>query len=178
MADAATIEIAPLAVTAADLTLPDGPLALGAVTLAPVEAQARYSLRARDAGLLAETLGRALPARIGEVLDDVIRLGPDEWLALLPAGTALPTGAGLPLSVVDVSARAVGFSVEGPGAAALVATGCPLDIERMAVGRATRTLFETVEIVLWRQSETRFRIDCWRSFAPWLWAALVAGAKG
>ncbi|MFX8616592.1 hypothetical protein ABTM15_20110, partial [Acinetobacter baumannii] len=77
MADAATIEFAPLAVTAADLTLPDGPLALDAVTLAPVEAQARYSLRARDAGLLAETLGRALPAHIGEVLDDVIRLGPD-----------------------------------------------------------------------------------------------------
>lgn len=178
MSDAAKLVIAPLAVTAADLSLPEAPFAHGGVTLSPMPVQARFSLRARDAGQLAATIGRALPDRIGDVVDDVIKLGPDEWLALLPAGASLPMGEGLPLSVVDVSARAVGFTVEGPGAAALVATGCPLDIERMGIGRATRTLFETVEIVLWRQGEDRFRIDCWRSFAPWLWAALVAGAEG
>ncbi|WP_226017362.1 sarcosine oxidase subunit gamma [Novosphingobium sp. FKTRR1] len=178
MPDAATPDIAPLAVTAADLHLPTQPFSAAGLHLELVPAQARYSLRARDAGLLAATIGRALPDRIGDTLDGVIKLGPDEWLALLPAGATLPLGEGLPVSVVDVSARAVGFTITGPGAAALIATGCPLDVERMAPGRATRTLFETVEIVLWRQSETAFRVDCWRSFAPWLWAALVAGAQG
>lgn len=178
MPDLAPLPIAPLAVTAADLALPERPFSAPGVDLALAPAQARYALRARDAALLAATIGRALPERIGDTLDAVIKLGPDEWLALLPAGTDLPRGDGLALSVVDVSARAVGFTIEGPDAVALVATGCPLDVARMAPGRATRTLFETVEIVLWRLGETSFRIDCWRSFAPWLWAALVAGAEG
>jgi len=101
-------------------------------------------------------------------------LGPDEWLALLPAGTELDTGSGKPVSVVDVSSRSVGIKIEGPGAVALVATGCPLDVERMEVGRATRTVFETVEIVLWRTAPDAFHIEVWRSFAPWLCAALMS----
>jgi hypothetical protein len=55
--------------------------------------------------------------------------------------------------------------VEGAGAARTVASGCPLDVERFAVGRATRTVYETVEVILWRESETTFRVFVWRSFA-------------
>jgi sarcosine oxidase, subunit gamma len=168
------VDIAPLTIAARDLALGLEAVKADGVRISPTPAMARYSLRARDPEALAEIIGRAVPARIGETLDGIACLGPDEWLALLPDGTALPFGEGQAFSIVDVSSRAVGIVVEGPGAAALVGAGCPLDMERFSVGRTTRTLFETVEIVCWRTSETRFHIDVWRSFAPWLWNALVA----
>ncbi len=162
---------------AADLGLLEQPVTAPGVSVAMAPAMSRTVLRAHDAALLSSIIARPLPAQIGDVAGGIACLGPDEWLALLPAGTVLESGAGQPVSVVDVSSRAVGIVVEGPGAAALVATGCPLDIERMAVGRATRTVFETVEIVLWRKAEHTFHIEVWRSFAPWLGAALVSAIK-
>ena len=159
---------------ATDLRLLDQPVIAPGVRVAMAPAMTRTVLRAHDAALLSSIIARPLPSRIGDVADGIACLGPDEWLALLPEGTVLETGAGQPVSVVDVSSRAVGILVEGPGAAALVATGCPLDIARIAVGRATRTVFETVEIVLWRKDEDAFHIEVWRSFAPWLCAALVS----
>lgn len=170
------LDIAPLAITASDLTFGTAPMALGDVRIAPATTMARYSLRARSAAGLADIIGRAIPAQIGETLDGIACLGPDEWVARFPAGTALPMGEGQAASIVDISSRAVGIVIEGPRAAALVGTGCPLDVERFAVGRTTRTLYETVEIVLWREADTRFHIDVWRSFAPWLWNALIAAA--
>ena len=166
------IEIAPLAIAATDLAVGAEPLAGRNVRLSLAPSAARYSLRARDAALLSAVIGRALPARIGEMVEGIACLGPDEWLALLPAGGGL--GEEQAVSVVDISDRALGFVLEGRGAAAAIASGCPLDLERFAVGRATRTLFETVEIVLFREDETRFRVEVWRSFAPWLWHALAA----
>ena len=170
------VEIAQMATCAADLALPDAPFLADGVRLSLTGEQARFSLRARDRALLEGALGRALPARIGDSLDGIACLGPDEWYALLPAGTMLPLGEDLPVSVTDVSARALGFCVEGQSAVALIASGCPLDVAKFATGRATRTVFETVEIVVWRISDTRFHIEVWRSFAPWLWHALVAAA--
>ncbi len=177
------LEIAPLAVAATDLALNPAPVAgaVGgaAVKLAHAEPHARWSLRARDRDALAAALGRALPDRIGTHNDGIARLGPDEWYALLPAGTALPAITGLAISIVDVSARSVGFTVSGPGAVAALARGCPLDLAKFHPGRATRTVFETVEIQIWAsasgQSPATFHIEVWRSFAPWLWHAIADG---
>jgi len=170
------LEIAPMKLSAADLSLPAEALVADGVQLALADDYARFSLRARDAAILEGLLGRKLPAKIGETLDGVACLGPDEWLALLPAGTALPLGEGLPVSVTDISSRALGFVVEGPRAVELITSGCPLDVAKFPIGRGTRTVFETVEIVVWRTAEARFHIEVWRSFAPWLWHALAAAA--
>ena len=43
---------------------------------------------------------------------------------------------------------------------------------------ATRTLFDRVEIVLWRRRDTAFRLEVARSLSPWLAAALAEGARG
>ena len=43
---------------------------------------------------------------------------------------------------------------------------------------ATRTLFDKVEIVLWRRAEATFHVDIWRSFAPFLAASLAEAARG
>lgn len=171
------LEIAPLAVAGIDLTLGTTPVSgtvYGhSVTLSPAAPMVRWSLRAKDAGVLSAAIGRALPDAIGTHHDGIARLGPDEWYALLPEGSTLPVVAGQPLSQVEVTARAVGLTLTGLGAAAALGRGCPLDLARLTPGRATRTVFETVEIQIWALAPETFHVEVWRSFAPWLWHALA-----
>ena len=152
------------------------PFAAEGVMIALAPPMARFSLRARDAATLEALLGRKLPAKIGATDGEIACLGPDEWLLRGPPGTAIPLGEGLPLAVTEISERAVCLIVEGPRAVELLMAGCPLDLERFATGRATRTIFETVEIILIRSDEHRFEVEVWRSFAPWLHLALTTAA--
>lgn len=147
-----------------------------AITLAPP--MARFSLRARDRdrAALEVLLGRRLPAKIGTTAGEIACLGPDEWLLRCAQGTAIPLGEGLALAVTEISERAVCLIVEGPRAAEVLMAGCPLDLDRFVRGRATRTIFETVEIILIRSGENRFEVEVWRSFAPWLHLALTTAA--
>lgn len=138
---------------------------------------ARYSLRAHQAQALETLLKIKLPRKIGTTEGGAACLGPDEWLLRLPFGASIAMGEGLPLAITDVSERAVCLIVEGPRAAQVLMAGCPLDTDRFAVGRATRTIFETVEIVLIRSSEHRFEVEVWRSFAPWLQLTLTTAAE-
>jgi sarcosine oxidase subunit gamma len=114
-------------------------------------------------------------------------LGPDEWLLISAepaaddAATALRAAlAGLPHSLVDVSHRQLALEVTGPDAAVLLAAGCALDLEPGAfpVGRCTRTMLAKAEIVLWRTAPESFRIEVWRSFAPYLSAFLSEAGRG
>lgn len=173
------LEIAPLTVSGADLKPGTEPVQ-GTVRGLPVrlghaDPLTRWSLRARDTATIAAALGRAVPDRIGTHDGGIARLGPDEWLALLPTGTMVPAPGAAVFSLVDISARAVGFTVEGPGAVAALMRGCPLDLARFMPGRATRTVFETVEIQIWTMAPDHFHVEVWRSFAPWLWHSLAGG---
>lgn len=167
-----TIAIEPLAVAGTDLALGRHEVTAAGVALTLEPIGSRWSLRARSPEALSAVIGLPVPARIGQSEGRVACLGPDEWIADLPAGTQLPDGAGQPVSVVNVSARGVVIRVEGARAAQMIASGCPLDLDRMPVGRVTRTVFETVEVILWREQDEIFRVFAWRSFAPWLWNAL------
>ena len=157
-----------------------GPAGLRVVAAPPM---ARLSLRG-DRAALGRACGIELPdtpcraTTAGPV--SALWLGPDEWLLLAPHGTAdLPArveGA----AVVDIGHRQVGLVVEGPGAAALLATGCPLDLHPTAfpAGMCTRTVFAKAEIVLWRPREgERFHIEVWRSFAPYVHERLSNAAR-
>ena len=146
-------------------------------TLALVPAAKRYSLRG-TAGDLQAVVPIKLPTNIGDVSDAgaslAVMLGPDEWLLI---GEVSSDGRGQQVSITEITERQIGLAIEGPRAAELLMSGCPLDLERMAAGRGTRTIYETVEIVIIKRSATRFHVEIWRSFAPWLWAALAqAGA--
>jgi sarcosine oxidase subunit gamma len=43
---------------------------------------------------------------------------------------------------------------------------------------ATRTIYDKAEIVLWRRAADSFQVEIWRSFAPYLVAALTEAARG
>src|SRR5262249_9303249 len=114
-------------------------------------------------------------------------LGPDEWLLIAPVadGDTLERslcGAlkDLPHSLVDVSHRQTAFTVSGPLATLLLASGCPLDLDERAlpVGMSTRTMFAKAEVVLWRSSPSAFRLEVWRSFAAYVSLYLADAARG
>ena len=153
--------------------------------LAPV---ARFSLRVRGAN--AATLGRALglelPVAVGRTARagdrTALCLGPDEWLihapeaerdAIVEAGAAAYASA--PHALVEISDREISYAVTGPAARELLTIACPRDLDRLAPGRAMRTVFDTAQVVLWRDGENAFRLDVWRSFAPHVRALLETG---
>ena len=72
------------------------------------------------------------------------------------------------------------LEVTGPDAALLLAAGCALDLGPGAfpVGMCTRTMLAKAEIVLWRTGPEAFRIEVWRSFAPYLCAFLSEAGRG
>ena len=154
----------------------------------PVNGGARFSLRLPAGSIqpASEALGieLAMPVNRAAVTGSgtAFRLGPDEWLLLLPEARAPQVAAGLEArltdgrySLADISHRQTGIALEGAAVIDLLNGGCPLDLDLAAfpVGMATRTIFFKVEIVLWRQDTARFHMEVWRSFAPYAWSLLA-----
>jgi sarcosine oxidase, subunit gamma len=113
-------------------------------------------------------------------------LGPDERLLLGEDSSAIETAKLLqrvlqqqPHSLVDVSHRQVALVLTGPGAATVLAAGCPLDLDPAAfpVGMCTRTVLAKAEIVLWRRADDSFHLEVWRSFAAYVSGVLAEAAR-
>jgi sarcosine oxidase, subunit gamma len=157
--------------------IPSTPFVGNGVTISLAPPMARYSLRARSPQALETLLGVKVPKKIGATHGSIACLGPDEWLMRAPLGTNIPIAEGLAMAITDVSERSVCLIVEGAAAARLLMTGCPQDLALFAVGKASRTIYETVEIIIIRETEDKFRVEVWVSFAPWLWTALTKAAS-
>jgi sarcosine oxidase subunit gamma len=133
---------------------------------------------------LASAIGMTLPTSPSQAITQnahaALWLGPDEWLLIAPADAISPlrpTTPDGPAALVDVSHRNCGLIISGPDAARLLSAGCPLNLDPAAfpVGTSTRTLFGKAEIVLWRTKPETFRLEFWRSFAPYV-AGLLSEA--
>ncbi len=176
--------------TASSLQLATGPV--GGVSLAVAPPATRLILRGTEAASPAGTaLGLALPrqpcraAIQGAV--SALWLGPDEWLLLSEDG-ASDTGftskieaalAPVPHSLVDVSHRQIALLLAGETAEAALGMFVPLDLSLPAfpVDMVVRTIFEKAEIVAWRRDPVTFRIEVWRSFAPYVASLLSLAQK-
>lgn len=162
----------------------NGPL----VAIEELQAGARFSLRARPEKIAAvsDALGLDLPTSIGECTRSegsvAACLGPDEWVVSAPEEARERIVADLakvypsaPHSLTDISDRERSFSIVGPEAVTLLSIGCPRDLETLKPGQAVRTVFDGVQIVLWRDSADTYRMDVWRSFAPHVHTLLDIG---
>jgi sarcosine oxidase subunit gamma len=162
------------------------------LTIATLPPATRLAVRGSgDAvAVLGDAFGLALPTDACRARANAQRsalwLGPDEWLLIAPDGEmpalaawmedALRETAG---SIVDVSDRNEGIEVKGAKAAEAINGFCPLDLDPAAfpIGMCTRTLFGKAEIVLWRTAAETFRIEVWRSFAPYVRGCLDEAAR-
>ena len=159
-----------------------------AVTLEAAEPASRISLRANEEGAASfqESLGFDLPMEANHSANAngrfALWLGPDEWLVIdeiNPSETMVPKLPNRNFAAVDVSHRNTAINVSGPGAERTLNSGCPRDlsVDAFPVGACARTILGRAEIVLLRTGEESFRVECWRSFAPYVWAYLKDGAR-
>jgi sarcosine oxidase subunit gamma len=147
----------------------------------------RFSVRGDDAAaeIIGRTFGVALPREACRAATSGDRaalwLGPDEWLLIAPDGEAARLMAAMgealgeaPASLVEISDRQVAIEVAGEKAAEAINAFNALDLDAHAfpVGMCTRTLFGKAEIVLWRTAPEAFRVEVWRSFAPYVQGCL------
>ncbi|MDO6965385.1 sarcosine oxidase subunit gamma [Rhizobium alvei] len=157
------------------------------VRLTPVGPAARASLRAPQealsalSGALAVQLPNAPKTSSASNERHALWIGPDEWFLIGPDGTdfvGLAASSGVLHSGVDVSHRNVGIIVSGPGAAAAINAGCPLDLSNASfpVGACARTVLGKIEIILYRTEDDTYRVECWRSFAEYCFGLLGEGA--
>jgi len=150
-----------------------------AVSIAVLPPVARFNLRIalRDLDGASKAFGVALPAKVGQGAARKDRaawcLGPDDWLLHAPEveQTAICANfdtlrATTPHSLTVLSDREFTIQISGPDVLELLSCGSPLDLSRMGIGCAKRTLFDTAQIVLIRDAEDTFRIEVWRSFFP------------
>lgn len=115
------------------------------------------------------------------------RLGPDEWLLIGPvsesatlAGACAADLAGRVISLVDVGHRNVALTVSGPAACAVLNAGIALNLSEAAfpAGSATRTLLGKADVVLLRAGTAAvYRVECWRSFGPYVHELLTEVAQ-
>lgn len=159
-----------------------------AVEIAAAPAASRLSLRAPAESVAA--LSRALDLKLSQAPKQsaqkngraALWLGPDEWLVVDDDGHDLMAALARVRvfhSAVDISHRNVAILVSGEGAEATLSAGCPQDLSPAAfpVGACSRTVLGKIEIVLWRTSETQFRVECWRSFCDYAFTFLAGAAR-
>ncbi|MEC9342583.1 MAG: sarcosine oxidase subunit gamma family protein [Pseudomonadota bacterium] len=162
------------------------------LTLEPLPFAERISLRAGEepAAAIGVMLGVELPARPGTSATadatgqacTALWLGPDEWLLVAEPGTGLAARLAAvengTFSAVEISHRNTAIAVSGARSAHALNAGCPRDLSLAAfpVGACTRTILGKCEIVLLREAQDRFRVECWRSFSDYVWNYLVDAA--
>ncbi|MBJ6373492.1 sarcosine oxidase subunit gamma [Sedimentitalea arenosa] len=150
-----------------------------AVTVTVLPPVARFNLRIAPADLAvaSKALDLSLPTRIGQGSQQGDRaaycIGPDEWLlhaaeeeqqAIAAAFDKVRTET--PHSLVVISDREVTIGISGPAAVDLLSVACPLDLSRIPVGGAKRTVFDYAQVTLIRDGEDAFRLEVWRSYVP------------
>ncbi|MBD9373556.1 sarcosine oxidase subunit gamma [Rhizobium sp. ARZ01] len=148
----------------------------------------RLSLRARPDAInkLSRALGVDLPTepKTSASKDGrhALWLGPDEWLLIDENGADLAAAAaksGVLHSAVDISHRNTAILVAGPKAAQAISGASPHDLSPSVfpVGACARTVLAKIEVVIFRTGEEEYRVECWRSFAPYASAMLAEGAE-
>lgn len=150
----------------------------------------RLILRGRaDAAQAAAAFGPTPPLQPLRVAERGARAAiwqsPDEWLLIAEDAEPAPlietlqkALAGIPHGLVDVSHRQAALEVSGPGAARLLSAGVPVDLAPaiFPVGMAARTLLVKADILLWRRSAERFRLEFGRSFSTYVVDILAQAA--
>ena len=67
----------------------------------------------------------------------------------------------------------------GANAEGTISAGCPQNLSDMAfpVGAVSRTLLGKVEVIIHRTGAQTFRVECWRSFADYVFTYLSDAAR-
>jgi sarcosine oxidase subunit gamma len=176
MADLSTLRRSPLTHLADRMAAGSG----ATVELSEVPYLGMVSLRVDPsspaAARVAAVLGAPLPARAGATSEQVLWLGPDEWLVVTTddaAGLVERLDAALgsdPGLALDVSANRTVLELTGSHARAVLEKGCPVDLHPRSFGpgRAVTTTLARVPVLLWQTGDEQYRLLPRSSFADYV----------
>lgn len=157
-------------------------------TATPLTGRRRFALQGRKDTLegaakafgLAEAPAMLASAAAGDCT--LLRLAPQELFIItgdagLPEAVTTYLGT-VPNSLVEVSERQIGWTLEGEKLRDILAALSPLDMRERSfpVGMVTRTLFGKADGMVWRTSENTFHLEAWRSFGPYMSSMMDAAA--
>ncbi|MCK0151575.1 sarcosine oxidase subunit gamma [Marivita sp. S6314] len=158
------------------------------VTVLPSVARFNLRIAPADLSVASAAFGLTLPTKIGQGAQSGDRaaycIGPDEWLlhaaeadqqAIVSAFAAVR--ADTAHSLVVISDREMTIGIDGPDALALLSVGCPIDLSRLPIGGAKRTVFDYAQVMLIRDAEDAFRVEVWRSYFPHVHGLLEIAAR-
>ena len=164
------------------LDIPE-PLTTDTLKLTLIPERMRYSLRFKKSDLagIKKSSGLKFPTKTGKThmsqAQITLCLGPDEWLVIADPKennklkrVCAKIEKDYVVSITDISHRNVGFEITGRNTVPALNVGCPLDLslDAFPIGKTTRTVFESVTIILTRTGVNDFNMECWRSFAPYI----------
>ena len=143
---------------------------------------------ARFVSAVLQCTGMHLPLRANSASIDPLRqllwLGPDEWLLKLRDGQSAAVAAalrtalqGVHSAVVDVGHGNTTFTLQGPGAADLLARGCPLDLHPRGFptgALAQSHIAKAGATLLCLHAGSHYELTLRRSFADYLFHWLSA----
>ncbi|MEM8797807.1 MAG: sarcosine oxidase subunit gamma family protein [Pseudomonadota bacterium] len=151
----------------------------GPVTISLLPPRARFNLRidAEETKRAGSVFGTPLANEITTLTKngdrEALCVGPDEWILQAPEADSDLIKAGfeklyeeVALSLVDISDREIAIGLKGEHVSELLTVGYPGDIRDFPVGSGRRTVFDSVQAVLYRDSEDSWRLEIWRSFLP------------
>lgn len=160
----------------------------GPVKLTLLVESARFNLRAdpKDINALSKAFGSEIPSEISACARvknrEALCVGPDEWILQTPESDKQTVWdafekayAKTPHSLTDISDREIAISMSGDRVLELLNIAAPTDHSSMEIGQGVRTIFDTVQVVLYREAENTFRMELWRSFLPHVWSLLNTG---
>ena len=160
-------------------------LANKTVTIEAAPAASRISLRGNAKGF-EKALGFALPKKpktsASKAGKHALWIGPDEWMVIdekNPDTSLIPKTSSKVFAAADISHRNAAVIVSGEGAENTLAAGCPqnLSLRTFPKGACSRTVLGKAEVIIYRTANDTFRVEFWRSFAPYVWTFLSEAAK-
>lgn len=151
-------------------------------------------LRGAEAGFfksVQEVLRQPLPTKPNTTTQSgdrlILWLSPEEWLLRLPldrvehdAAALCAALAGRHAAVVDVSDCSIVLRLAGEDARTVLAKGCPLDLHPRAFqpGSCAQSHYLKTAILICQLNDApAYDIQVRRSFAEYLWRALIEGAR-
>ena len=141
---------------------------------------------------MAAVLGVELPLQATTVSSGVnvtvYWMGPNEWLVHCGIGEVSElmeklseVMEGIHHAVVDVSDYYTVLKLEGPDAAALLARGCPLDLDSTVFesGACAQTRFGHASVLLHKAEDaSSFRIQVRWSYTEYVWDYIASATRG
>ncbi len=163
------------------------PLVFDGVTLSEISGFSLVHIATRGSRKTAasgvkKAYGAAAPMKPNSVVAKndalIMWFGPSSWIVRTADKAVKDLPIIKPCSITDLSDSRCQIRIEGPRAAELLSTGCPVDFDgAMPIQGCAQTTYNHFQIFLHRTGEETYDVFVPRSFAEDLWEEITSAVR-